>query len=226
MEKKTANSVRMFKSVDLVFDQNQTKWATSTVLAKSIPEFRGIVRQIDDSAVKADKNILAAAITKNEIKEDLAEIVFLACSGLTSIANYEKNSALAQPVKQTESGLARMKDDELITTGKTVLDLAKANAKKLEEYGFTAEDLTRLETLIEQFVKAEASPRSEESTRVAAKMSMNELISSAKEILTDHIDHQMELIRRREPEFYNAYQSARKVINIGIRHETKEEPKQ
>jgi hypothetical protein len=134
MEKKTANSVRMFKSVDLVFDQNQTKWATSTVLAKSIPEFRGIVRQIDDSAVKADKNILAAAITKNEIKEDLAEIVFLACSGLTSIANYEKNSALAQPVKQTESGLARMKDDELITTGKTVLDLAKANAKKLEEY--------------------------------------------------------------------------------------------
>lgn len=226
MEKKTANSVRMFKSVDLVFEQNQPKWATSPILAKSIPEFRGIIRQIDDSAVKADKNILAAAITKNETKDDLAEMIFLGCSGLISIANYEKNSALAQPVKHTEAGLARMKDDELITTGKTVLSLAKANAKKLEEYGFTAEDIARLETLIEQFVKVEASPRSEESTRVAAKVSMNELISNAKEMLADHIDHQMELIRRREPEFYNAYQSARKVINIGIRHEKKkEEPK-
>jgi len=31
----------------------------------------------------------------------------------------------------------------------------------------------------------------------------------------------MELMRRREPEFYNAYQSARKIIDIGVRHEKK-----
>ena len=54
---------------------------------------------------------------------------------------------------------------------------------------------------------------------------MNEIIRKAKELLTDQIDHQMELMRRREPEFYNAYQSARKIVNIGIRHEKKDPKK-
>ena len=225
MQKKTANSVRMLKSTSLVLGQNQAKWATSVVLAKSVPSYMEIVGMIDDAAVDADKDILAAAITKNETRDNLEEELFLCCSGLISIANYEKNAELAQAVKHTESSLEKMKDDQLITTGKTVLALAKANAKKLEDYGYMAADITALETLIGQFTAVQATPRSEESTRVAAKMSMNEIIRKAKELLTDQIDHQMELMRRREPEFYSAYQSARKIIDIGIRHEKKDPKK-
>jgi len=225
MQKETANSVRMLKATELVLGQNQAKWATSVVLAKSVPAYIALVGQIDDAAVSADKNISAAAIAKNEIRDCLEEETFLCSVALLSVANYEKNTALAQPVRLSESMLDKMKDDDLITTCKTVLNLAKANAKKIEDYGIIAEDVTKLETLIGQFSEVQASPRSEVSSRIAAKISMNEVIREAKELLTDQIDLQMELIRRREPEFYNAYQSARKIIDIGVRHAKKEEPK-
>lgn len=216
----------MLKATGLILEQNKAKWATSVVLSKSVPAYMALVNQIDDSAVSADKNISAAAIAKNEIRDCLEEETFLCSAALLSVANYEKDAALAQPAKLSESQLDKMKDDDLITTSKTVLNMAKANAKKLEEYGITATDIAKMESLIGQFSGVQATTRSEVSTRTAAKVSMNEVIRAAKELLIDQIDLQMELIRRREPEFYNAYRSARKIVDIGIRHEKKkEEPK-
>jgi hypothetical protein len=225
MQKKTANIVRMLKSTALVLEQNQPKWATSVVLSKSVPTYIAMVAKIPDAAVSADKTITGTTTTKNELRDELEEEVYLFSSPLLSIANYEKNSTMAKSISFSETKLSRIKEADLITTAKTVLNLAKANLKKLEDYSIKPDDAAKLEAMVTNFNEVQTSPRSETSTRAAARGSMDDIVNEAKMLLLSQIDLQMESIRRHDPEFYNAYQSARKIINVGIRHIKKKDPK-
>jgi hypothetical protein len=145
-------------------------------------------------------------LNKETIRENLEEETYLLGISLRSLGNFEKNTSITEVTAFSESNLKNMMEDKQVTLTKKVLGLGKENVKKLSDYGIAEADFTKLEGLIAQFTDIQTIPRSKLVDRKAAK-----------ELLTS----QMELMRRREPEFYSAYQSARKIVDTGIRHEKK-----
>lgn len=211
----------MLRTTGNVLSQNQEKWATLAVLASTVPGFLELVEKIDPAMLESEKEISAPSVDKESIRENLEEETFLLATALRSLGNFEKNTSITEVTAFSESSLKNMMEDKLVTLAKKVLALGKANVTKLAGYGIVEADLTKLDGLIGQFLAIQAIPRSKLVDRKAAKESLVEVVDAAKELLTSQIDLQMELMRRREPEFYSAYQSARKIIDIGVRHATK-----
>ena len=225
MNKKIANIARMLRTTGNVLNQNKDKWATLAVLATTVPGFLEMVEKIDPAMLESEKEISAPSVDKETIRENLEEETFLLATALRSLGNFEKNTSITEVTSFSESSLNNLMEDKLISLAKKVLALGKANVAKLAGYGIVEADLTRHEGLIGQFTAIQTIPRSMVVDRKAAKETLVGVVNEAKELLTDQIDLQMELMRRREPEFYSAYQSARKIIDIGIRHEKKDPKK-
>ena len=221
MNKRIANIARMLRTTGNVLSQNQEKWATLAVLAATVPGFLKMVEEIDPAMLESEKEISAPSVDKETIRENLEEETYLLGIALRSLGNFEKNTSITEVTAFSESNLKNMMEDKLVTLVKKVLGLGKENVKKLTNYGIAEAELTKLEGLIAQFTAIQTIPRSKLVDRKAAKETLVEVVDAAKELLTSQIDLQMELMRRREPEFYNAYQSARKIVDIGIRHEKK-----
>ncbi|WP_320052757.1 hypothetical protein [uncultured Acetobacteroides sp.] len=225
MNKRIANIARMLRTTADVLNQNKDKWATLAVLATTVPGFLELVEKIDPAMLESEKEISAPSADKETIREGLEEETFLLAMALRSLGNFEKNTTLTEATSFSESNLKNMMEDTLVTTAKKVIGLGKENVKKLAGYGIVEADLTRHEEMIAQFSTIQTIPRSKLVDRKAAKEALVEVVDAAKERLTEQIDLQMELLRRREPAFYSAYQSARKIVDIGIRHEKKDPKK-
>ena len=221
MNKKIANIARMLRTTGDVLNQNQEKWATLAVLAATVPDFLKMVEKIDPAMLESEKEISASSVDKETIRENLEEETYLLATALRSLGNFEKNTSITEVTAFSESSLKNLMEDKLVTLAKKVLTLGKENVKKLADYGIVEADFTELEGLIGQFSAIQTIPRSKLVDRKAAKESLVEVVDAAKKMLLDQIDLQMELMRRREPEFYSAYQSARKIVDTGIRHAKK-----
>jgi hypothetical protein len=225
MKKKIANIARMLRTTADVLNQNKDKWATLAVLASTVPSFLELVEKIDPAMLESEKEISASSADKEIIRKNLEEDTFLLATALRSLGNFEKNTSITEVTSFSESSLDNLMEDTLVTLSKKVLGLGKENVKKLAGYGIVEADLTKHEGLITQFSSIQTIPRSKLVDRKAAKETLAEVVEAAKKLLVEQIDLLMELMRRREPAFYSAYQSARKIVEIGIRHEKKTPPK-
>jgi hypothetical protein len=66
-------------------------------------------------------------------------------------------------------------------------------------------------------------PRETISVRVSAKIKLNKLIRTNSTLLKEELDGLVDIYRRKNPDFWNAYFTARKLVNYGVRHEKKED---
>lgn len=215
----------MLKTTCGVFELYKSKWDSMKVLGTSIPLYLEKVKKVDDALLESEKDVKSGALDKRQSRKRLEERTFIFASGLLSIGKSENNPQIISVTSFPESSLSNMMEGKLITTSKNVLALAKANAEKLVNYGIVEADITDLDNEIKKFATVQTLPRTLVVDRKAAKLSLDDAVAQAKEMLTDQIDLQMEVLRKREPDFYNAFLAARKVVDTGIRHKKKEDAK-
>ncbi len=60
--------------------------------------------------------------------------------------------------------------------------------------------------------------------RKGAEKSLEDLFKESDRILHDEIDHLMESFAVSDPEFYTEYHAARRIDEIGVRHESGNNP--
>lgn len=225
MQKKIANTVRMLKTTGNVLEQNKTKWDMIKILSTTVPSYMELIKKVDDAMLESERDTKASSMDKRIFRKELEEHCFYIASALHSIGSFEKNSGITAVTALKESTLKNYMEDMLVTKAKTLHTLAKENTEKLANYGIVEADITKLDELIKKFASIQTIPRSMVVDRKAAKLSLEDAVGQAKDMLTDQIDLQMEMLRKREPDFYNAFLAARKVVDTGIRHKKKEDAK-
>lgn len=129
-------------------------------------------------------------------------------------ARFTNNQLLLSEIAYTESSLKKARNNELVNYSKGVYNRAQTNITELETYGINAESQTLLSEAINSFVEAIPKPR---IARAAAKKYTREMAITFKntdKALSD-IDAAIEIIKLKEPEFYNEYKTVRKIILQG-----------
>lgn len=218
MDKKTSNVIRMLKTTRILFNDNRSIWTKVEVLNLSVPLFLVAVDTIEDSTLSANKDVGYASVEKEIMREDIEDQAYVYSCALLSIANFNKDMEMSRAVNVSESTLSRLKDQDFIITVKQIGGYAVANADRLVGYGIEKEEIPTLLTKLDAFSKMQTAPRNEIINRKISKEQLVGLIDEAKEMLTSQIDLQMEVLRKKEPEFYNGYISARQVIGVGVRY--------
>ena len=140
------------------------------------------------------------------------------------MAKQTNNPVLAGKVDYTETSLLKTRDDQLVLRCTGIADLATEQLAALAPYGVTPEELNRLKEGIKQFADSLPKGRISVSERKAANATLNTLFVETDALLKTQLDRLMVRYRKNQPEFYATYQTARHIINYGVRHEKAKRP--
>lgn len=132
---------------------------------------------------------------------------------LCSLAAKNGDSNLAAQTELTLAQLDKMSADVLEATGNRISGLATTNLAALADYGITQADVAGLDALTQQFDAVKTAPRKAIATRAGQTKTLPPAVQSVTSLLRNHLDKQMLMFKKSNPEFYAGYQSARVILD-------------
>ena len=110
--------------------------------------------------------------------------------------------------------LAKGRDAKVVERCTDVHTAAPENLPLLAESEIDAKTLKDLKSGIDAFDKLKPGPRDRRVARATATKSVKTLFAQSRTILNNRIDKHMVKFKQSEPDFYNAYKSARKIVAL------------
>ena len=223
MEKRTENKIRMFDASLGVLNDFKTVWQNNAGFTEVTNELTNGVADI--KAMRSQTGTSTNGITdaKEVVYDDLIDSTMELAGPLVSLAKRMNNNELKNKVKCTDSDLKSLTENALVQRAKDLATEALKYKEGLARYNVTEQQITDLDNLANQFGAMISGPREVVSVRVSAKISLNQLIRNISTLLKEELDGLVEQYRRSNPDFGNAYFTARKIVDYGIRHEKKTE---
>ena len=205
----------MFANVVAYLDKNKALWTPIKAMVETVGEVADGLTLIARKAGKQQAPNGGAGEEKTNVREDLEETVLEIADQVAALASKTGDAQLAARVTLTRSGVGKLSADELEATAKRVSEAAAENLAALADYGIAEADVTALDALTKKFGGVKTGPRTAISTRAAQTATLPETLNNVTTILRDRLDKQMTPFRRKNPEFYAGYQSARVIVNRG-----------
>jgi len=143
---------------------------------------------------------------------------------LYAMAIKKNDAILAAKVDFTETDLLKMRDDNLVTTCRNILEFASEHLAGLIAYEVTSDELIVLKEEINRFAENLTTGRVSVSERKAANEKLKIVFLQVDALLKKQLDRIMVRYRKTEPDFYATYQNLRRIVNYGVRHEKPKEP--
>lgn len=165
----------------------------------------GEVQRLDRSGI---------ALEKSKVKKDLIVAAADYSGMILSFAKARGNNILLKEAKFTESDLDSISNVALLDFSGIVLRKAEENLEALKEYGITADTQKSLVELRAKFNSLIASPRTGVTQRSDATKALIGIFRKADAAL-ENMDFAVNGVKRRLPEFYTSYRSARILVDLG-----------
>jgi len=150
---------------------------------------------------------------KENSEQALIKQVMKISSALFLWAKKNNNTEIKELADLTKSHFTKQRDAEKVNVAKAVF--GAANGKDLAFAKVPAAEITKLDTLADEFKKDIAGISSGASKRVAAGQSLESMIDEAMEMLNEEFDKYMLQYSEDKPEFYNGYKAARVIWDKG-----------
>ncbi len=225
MQKKTENKIRMFQAVRQVLTKFIAIWQANLGFKEVADDFDNGLKAIDEIRAQTGTSTNGITNDKDVMHEDMVDSMMEISGPFGTMANRAGNQELKNSVSFTDSYLNSLPENELVQKGKDLAKLALDNKESLVKYNITEERITALDELAVKYERKIPEPRKTVSVRVSANVKLNQLIRNNSQLLKKELDGLADHYRRSNPDFWNAYFTARKVVDYGIRHEKKEEQK-
>ncbi len=179
--------------------------ANLTILQNTIPLIQSTAEQqkIDKKGGTSGKKQLAASLIS--IAADDAR-------KLTAYAKFTNNPTLLGEVHITESEFKNFTDTDLKDYAQIIYDRAQTNIAALTTYGITAVTQTAFLAAINAYNASLSVPRVNTTVKSQATKQLVVLFATA-DAAIENMDAAVEIIRLSQPNFYNGYKTASKVIN-------------
>lgn len=224
MNRSQSNKLSMFDSVIAVLRLFAEKIALLPILATLRDEFFSKVAliKLTDQEIKT----VSAGKTnaKDEAKEDMIDLLYPMASSLYVYAKRSSNEQLKALTNLPKSSLFLMRENDLAIRANLIKDAVVANKTELADYLVTNEKIIALTDAVAAFENAAETKDSGFASRTAAREALLKLFDEVDDLLLDEIDGIMETFKTTEPDFYNAYFSARVIKDLGTRKVVKENP--
>ncbi len=212
MNTNQTNRVTMFKTVASHLDDHSSVWNGMAPMQAAVTEFKNKIAAIDASAQKQETPS-GATDSKAAARDDLEDVLFLACEALGTLGHSSNDHDLSALVEVTPSSLDRMGEEELSNRAASVLAAANARKTELAALQVTQANLDELDQALQDFNASKEGPRQATSERMAQTESLPQLIREGSEILRERIDRMVNLFRRSHPDFVAGYRGARVIVD-------------
>ncbi len=217
MKRNLLNRTGMAATVAAYMNKNKTLWKGNKAVADTMAALNGALGAVDAKAQQQATPIVGEEEKKVLVRHDYEEEIARIAGQLCSLAAKNNDPDLAAQTELTLPQLDKMSADILEATGKRVSGLATANLPGLADYNLTPADVTALEGLAGQFHGVKTAPRTAIATRAGQTKTLPPAVKSVTSLLRNHLDKQMLMFKKSNPEFYAGYVSARVIVDRGGR---------
>ena len=194
-------------------------------VVKLIAAFKNVADKLGPNvaAIKAaelieDQTAKSVTGSKNGLKEQLISIITDVAAALFALANDTKNPDLQAKVSYSASDIKAFRQEILVTVASAIYDLGLEYKSELDTYGISAAVINSIPGLVEDFSTAIPTPRIEKAARKAAGKTIKTLVGETSGLLINQLDKTALILKKDNPDFYNEYRSARKIVKPGVIH--------
>ena len=221
MTDKQRASLTMMQATLAILDQHAEVYATNKALGTARAGLAALVQNLDPTAEtqQGAANPHSAGAVKKATKQLLAQRATEVAAALLAYADEQQDIRLHTDADYTERQLRRSTDNDLARIAKNLHTQATAHFTALQEQGVTQQELTELKAALDAFQAEQAAPRAATADAKAQNKALATTLRTAMALLRNRLDKFLVRYQRPQPQFYTAYQSARKVINTAQRRE-------
>jgi hypothetical protein len=224
MLKRLANKLVMYRAVQSHLDRNKSMWTSVPAMVTTINDFELLLAEIEACRILTQEN--KTGITQQKAAQQALVIshAYELSSVLYVMAIKKNDAVLAAKVDFTETDLLKKRDNHLVSTCRNIVEFATEHLAELIAYQVTADELIVLTEEINSFAENLTTGRVSVTERKAANEKLKVVFLQVDSLLKKQLDRIVVRYRKTEPDFYTNYQSLRRIINYGVRHDKPKEP--
>jgi len=224
MLKRLANKLVMYRAVQSHLDRNKSMWTSVPAMVTTINDFELLLAEIETYRKLTQEN--KTGITQQKAAQQALVIAhaYELSSVLYAMAIKKNDAVLAAKVDFTETDLLKKRDNHLVSTCRNIVEFATEHLAELIAYQVTADELIVLTEEINSFAENLTTGRVSVTERKAANEKLKVVFLQVDSLLKKQLDRIVVRYRKTEPDFYTNYQSLRRIINYGVRHDKPKEP--
>jgi hypothetical protein len=208
MNSRNENKLSMAKAVLEALNTNNPIVATIPAFGSAKTELTTVINQIDSLVQTQTRKVTAGdkTIAMNKAVDAAAAIIGVA----KAYAMDQNKPSLIASFSYTRTELVKMRDTVLSNTLTLIHDNALAIVTQLADYGITATQLSELKTLADDYAALLSTPRANITAKSTATKALVPAFENM-EIILAKLDGFAEGKRNSHKDFYNVYQSSRKL---------------
>ena len=219
------NKLNAAEAVVLVLANNIAIWTMIAAIMVLFDLLKAKIQLVRDLRQIQEKDNTGVTKRKKKVREKMEETGINVIRKLVMFAVATEDTELDANINYTASDLSLASENRVADIIRLVYETANAHKSELAAYGVTDEMLELLLTLHQQFLVAMPETREKLTLSSTATKNINTLITEISDLQRTKLDRLIAGFADTNPDFYQQYKNARKIVDRGIRHEPEEEGK-
>lgn len=215
MTDRQENKRSMYLAVQNICNANNGTWNTTPAFVEAFTDFQTTLADIDTQAQIQEGKTTGTTQNKQQEEDEMIQASIVIAAAAYAYASRIGDNALKERVNYTPSQLRRSRDNTLRDSCQNIHDAANEVIAHLADYGIVPENLAQQQQEIDDYSAILAEPRVAIGTRATATTRLVELFQQADDLLKNQLDKLMLIYQTTQPTFYNQYQSARTIVDLG-----------
>ena len=225
METNDENKLNAAEAVVLVLANNIAIWTMIAAIMVLFDLLKAKIQLVRDLRQIQEKDNTGVTKRKKKVREKMEETGINVIRKLVMFAVATEDTELDANINYTASDLSVASENRVSDIIRLVYETANTHKSELAAYGVTDEMLELLLTLHQQFLVAMPETREKITLSSTATKNINTLITEISDLQRTKLDRLIAGFADTNPDFYQQYKNARKIVDRGIRHEPEEEGK-
>ena len=217
------NKLNMCLAVLMVLTRFRTIWETVVAFSNDVTALRSNVDTLHAERQKQERTKTGVAKDKKQKKHRVSSLALRIGGILQSYATAIGDFVLYEKVNYSMTDLMNARDTVTADRCRIILTEARAVENLLGDYNLTPAMVTELSGAIDEYVDVLAAPRIAISEGSVSTRNIAGLFRSSDNILKNKLDKMMLSYETTNPDFFQEYQNARIIVDLGKGHTEGEE---
>ena len=215
MNRHETNKANMGSAVAALFDEEKQIVIDYNVFQEPVVKLKRILSEIAMVDNKFSTATGGKTITKNNAEEELLADLMPVKSALFRIGCTLKDEALKALTVESEGSFKRMRDADFLKKATAIQNEALDYLTELAPYKITEPVLAELKIKIGAYELALGGQDTGMAERSALRKELNSKFEELDKVLTEEFDNLIELLKKDNKLFYDKYNSARGIRDLG-----------
>lgn len=214
MTSKQESRLKMFLTLQIYLQSNPEIMATLPHSDEFMEALNAAIIQIQTNSEKRQISTKGVTNSKREIRLELIDCIADTSRKMQAFASYANNTVLLAETKTTMTALKQQSSISLSDTANGLYSLVDQHMGELMLYGLNVETQANFKQLINAFANAIPQPRQKQLNSKELSLLENQGFEAGDKACAN-IDTITEMVRLSQPNFYQGYRNARKIVEQG-----------